>query len=105
MTRRLAVAVAIAALAVLAVPAQGSAHNVKVSPKFGTTGDDFFFYGTFWQKVHRVRWFYDQHDDGDFDQTGRFFTGTKGKSPSGGTGEDVTDPKKMCSRSSTCASR
>ena len=40
MTRRLALALAVAALAVLAVPAQGSAHNVRVSPRFGTFGDD-----------------------------------------------------------------
>jgi hypothetical protein len=98
MTRRLAVALAVAALAVLAVPAAGSAHNVRVSPRIGTFGDDFVFYGTFWQKLHRVRWFYDQHADGEFDQTGRFFTGTKGRFAFRWRGEDVFDTHRMCFR-------
>jgi len=98
MTRRLAVAIAVAALAVLAVPAQGSAHNVRVSPRFATSGDDFFFFGTFWQKFHRVRWYYDQHNDGDFDQTGRFFASSKGRFTFRWRGEDVFDTHRMCFR-------
>ena len=54
----------IPALCVLAVPAVAGAHNVKVSPRYGTFGDDFFFYGKYWQKFKRVRWFYDQNNDG-----------------------------------------
>ena len=98
MTRKLALALAIAALCVLAVPAVAGAHNVKVSPRYGTLGDDFFFYGTYWQKFKRVRWFYDQNNDGDFDQTGRVSTGSAGKFTFRWRGEDVLDTHRMCFR-------
>ena len=98
MTRKLALALAIAALCVLAVPAVAGAHNVKVSPRFGTLGDDFFFYGKYWQKFKRVRWFYDQNNDGDFEQTGRVFTSGKGKFVFRWRNEDVFDTHRMCFR-------
>lgn len=98
MTHKLALALAIAALCVLAVPAVAGAHNVSVFPRFGETGDNFLFSGKAWQAFKRVRWYYDQHDDGEFEQTGRLFTNGKGRFLFRWRGEDVLDTHRMCFR-------
>ena len=98
MHSRLALALAVAIAALLVVPAFASAHNVSVFPRYGTFGDNFRFSGTYWQPNKRVRWLYDESNDGDFERTGRFFTNRFGNFRFIWRGEDDVDTHRMCFR-------
>ena len=98
MNHRLALALVTAALAVLAFPAAAGAHNVRVSPRFGDFGSDFVFHGKYWQAFKSVRFFYDQHNDGTYEQTGRFLTNGKGRFRFRWEGETEVDTHRMCFR-------
>ena len=92
-------ALVLTALAVCfaAFPSVASAHNVRVSPRFGIVGDDFVFRGKAWQRFRNVRWFYDQSNDGSFDDSGRFFlTSTRFRFT--WFNETVVDTHRMCFR-------
>ncbi len=75
--RPLAALVSIVALLVLAPTA--SAHTHSRFPRFGEVGDTFTFKGRAWQPSRRVRWFYDESNDGEFDRAGRFFANSFGR--------------------------
>jgi hypothetical protein len=98
MKARLALALAVAVLGVLVTPAFASAHYVSVFPRYGTFGDNYRFTGTHWQPFKRVRWLYDESFDGDFDDTGRFFTNRYGSFRFTWRGENVVDTHRMCFR-------
>ena len=98
MKRRLALALAATALVGLTIPSVASAHNISVFPRYGETGDNFLFRGKAWQAFKRVRWYYDQRNDGEFEQTGRFFTNGRGRFLFRWRGEDVFDTHRMCFR-------
>ncbi len=94
---RLAAAfVPVVALLVLAAPA--FAHNVSVSPRYGEVGDDFVFRGKAWQPFKRVRWYYDESNDGSFERRGSFVLRSSGNFRFRWTGEDTADTHRMCFR-------
>ena len=96
MHRRLALGATAAALVAFAFPAGANAHNVSVEPRFGELGDVFVFKGKAWQPNRRVRWYYDEHNDGTFEQSGRLFTSRRGRFRFRWFGEDTFDTHRMC---------
>ena len=97
MYRRLAVALAVLATGLVAVPA-AQAHNVYVSPRFGPVFQPFTFTGTAWQPYRSVRVLYDESADGDFEQRGFVTANRFGNFRFRWNGENVEDTHRMCFR-------
>jgi hypothetical protein len=105
MHRKLALAFAVSVLACLALATPSFAHNLSVSPTAGFPGTDFIFRGTLWQPFQRVRWYYDELNDGDFQQSGSFIVGRSGNFTFRWRGEDTAGTHRLCFRQFDSRSR
>jgi hypothetical protein len=94
--RGLAKVLGLAIAGLLVFAATASAHYVSVKPKRAYAGSDFYFTGSQWQPSKRVRWGYDQFNDGDFDQTGRITSRSDGSFLTRWRSDDVTGTHRMC---------
>jgi hypothetical protein len=96
MRRIIAIAAVTTTVATGALAASASAHTISVRPRSDFIESTFFFTGRAWQPNNTVRWYYDQFNNGSFNQQGRFTVPSSGNFTFRWGSNDAVGEHRLC---------